>query len=280
MAARTDFDFLLSIAYAEADRAVLERITADRERLLAGEWLPEPGERLELRLLPEGSRPLTLDLRSDMAPASLDTLVELLRDGAHMKLAGFRGETGGTVLDIGANEGFYALLLKRHNPDTRLIAVEPLAEHVELIHRNVALNDIHGVEVHQTAVTASDEPTVTLETYPSVGTVSSRALESFPRPWITPELIRRRTVPSVSLRALLDEAGVREAALLKIDTEGSETEILTGHREVLRRFARVVVECHGRESRRLCSDALANAGFDCLYAEPQETGDLYFERLG
>lgn len=60
---------------------------------------------------------------------------------------------GMTVLDIGANIGYYALMeLAMIQPGGRLIAVEPSPSNVALLKRNLALNGYNDVEVHQAAV--------------------------------------------------------------------------------------------------------------------------------
>ncbi len=353
MAAHTDFDYLHSLAVTAHDHDVLERIRRDRETLLSGGTLPEPGERLSLSLwdpdaaaetasprrateaspradvgtpgpvFAEGSvrdterepeltarlpalGTLRLTLRSDLAPASLDTFLEIFRDLAHARVAGFRpenlgggtgggiasgvGDGGGTgvadgaiVVDLGANEGFYALRMKRRNPALRIVAVEAVAVNIDLFLENRAANDLRGVEIMGAAVVdpvGARQGEVVLETYPHVGTVASRELQAFPRPWIRPERIRTERVAAVSLSEVLQHYRIEEAALLKIDIEGSEADALSVEPAELRRFERIVVECHGAEARERCTALLDTAGFDLLCAEDKRSGDCYFRRRG
>jgi hypothetical protein len=101
---------------------------------------------------------------------------------------------------------------------------------------------------------------------------------AFPRPWIRREMIESRRVPTTTLPALLEQTGVREAEILKMDVEGSELQILSGATSALRRFKRIVVECHGSEARKGVRDALEYQGFGCVHAEDKLSGDLYFLR--
>lgn len=231
----------------------------------------------ELGDVGEAARTLHLTLRGDLAPASLDTFLEIFRDHAHALLPGFRGEAGGTVVDLGGNEGFYTLRIKLLNPTVRVLAAEPVVENVELFRANLEANDVDGVTLRETAVTARNG-TVQIETLPHVGTVGSTDILAFPRPWIRAEEIRRRHVPTTTLGALLDAAGVDEAEILKMDVEGSEVEILSEGRKVLRRFRRIVVECHGEGARRVTQQIIEEQGFGCIYAETKRSGDLYFLR--
>jgi FkbM family methyltransferase len=60
---------------------------------------------------------------------------------------------GMTVLDIGANIGYYALMERRLVGDTgRLIMVEPSPSNVQLLRRNLALNNVAEATVIEAAV--------------------------------------------------------------------------------------------------------------------------------
>jgi FkbM family methyltransferase len=239
---------------------------------------------------PEGT--LRLTLRSDLAPASLDTLLEIFRDHAHARAEGFRPDdldgsdgagVGPMVVDLGANEGFYTLRMKRRNPALRIVAVEAVAVNIDLFRENLAANGLHGVETLCAAVVDPDgarEGVLELETYPHVGTIASRDLTGFPRPWIRPERIRTERVPAVSLSEVLRRYRIEEAALLKVDIEGSEVDALSAEPSELRRFERIVVECHGKAARERCTAMLDAAGFDLLAAEEKRSGDCYFRRRG
>ena len=307
MAARIDFTYFRERAVADDDLETLDLIEADRDVLLSGGRLPEPGEYLSLTLAlaPAGrelrdsdgpgpgprsfpgprtrpgpqsreAEPLRLVLRRDLAAASLDTLLEIFRDEAHARLPGFRGEDGGTVFDLGANEGYYTLRMKRLNPAVRIVAVEPVWENVDLLQRNMAANGLTEVEAVHAAVSATVGE-MTIETYPHVGTVASNDIGAFPRPWIRDERIRRRRVPAVTLSGLLDRAAVDHAQLLKVDIEGSEVDVLSGDPAGLQRFERIVVECHGEEARMRCIDIVTSEGFEAVHIEQKRSGDVYFE---
>lgn len=233
---------------------------------------------------------LRLTLRSDLAPASLDTFLEIFRDHAHARAEGFRpddlggadGAGGGPmVVDLGANEGFYTLRMKRRNPALRIVAVEAVAVNIDLLLENLGANGLHGVETLAAAVVDPEgarEGVLELETYPHVGTIASRDLTGFPRPWIRPERIRTERVPAVSLSEVLRQYRIEEAALLKVDIEGSEVDALSAEPSELRRFERIVVECHGAAARERCAAPLDAAGFDLLVAEEKRSGDCYFRR--
>lgn len=289
MAAHIDHDLLLRLARSPADAEGLEGINRDRHRILAGEQLQSPGELIELSLdlTPVGdpwavSPRLDLQLRSDLASASLDTFLEIFRDHAHARIPGFRGEDGGTVVDLGANEGYYSLAMLRRNPDIRVLAVEALAEHVALLKANLFRSETTAMVIHAAVVAGADEAaqsgSATLQVYPHVGSITSFDMRAFPRPWVRPERIQTRRVPARSLETILDAAGIDEASLLKADLEGAEAAIFPDSVPVLRRFRRMVVECHGAAARDAVTAAAESAGFRLLHAEGRRSGDCYFER--
>ena len=64
-----------------------------------------------------------------------------------------------TILDIGANIGYYSLMiLKLIGPNGKLIAVEPSPSNIEILKKNLNLNNYNDIEVHNAAI--SDENSI------------------------------------------------------------------------------------------------------------------------
>lgn len=128
---------------------------------------------------------------------------------------------GMTVLDIGANIGYYALMeLEMIRPGGRLIAVEPSPSNVALLRRNLALNGYGDVEVHQMAISDRADTRKfflsemsNLNTFHDTGTSSLRLTGA-------PIDVMTSTVPAVM-------AG-RAPDLIRMDVEGHEVEVLSG----------------------------------------------------
>jgi FkbM family methyltransferase len=128
---------------------------------------------------------------------------------------------GMNVLDIGANIGYYALMeLRLIGPSGRLVAVEPSPSNVELLRRNLALNNYSDIEVHQVAI--SDQSGVkpfflsemsNLNTFHDNGTgllhLSGKTVD-----------VRTATVPEIM--------GGRPVDLIRMDVEGHEVEVING----------------------------------------------------
>jgi FkbM family methyltransferase len=128
---------------------------------------------------------------------------------------------GMSVLDIGANIGYYPLMeLQLIKPGGKLIAVEPSPANVALLKRNLALNGHADIEVHQLAVSNCAtkrrlfmSEMSNLNTFHATGTgtahLKGEAIE-----------VATTTVPAIMAGRPLD--------LIRMDVEGHEVEVLAG----------------------------------------------------
>lgn len=136
----------------------------------------------------------------------------------------------GTILDIGANTGVYALLARSVNPKARVVAVEA----VERVHRklvqNIALN---GNTIEAIHAAASDHVgTAVLYDRTDREHVLSVSLD--PAFNADDKELVPVEVPCTTIDELARLQGGR-VDLIKIDVEMHEPEVLRGAREVLRR---------------------------------------------
>ena len=128
---------------------------------------------------------------------------------------------GMSVLDIGANIGYYTLMMLRLiGPNGTLIAVEPSPSNVTLLKRNLLLNGHSSVEVHQKAV--SDTSGVrdfflsemsNLNTFHNTGT-GTKHLSG--------------TTIAVETETIKQIADGRRIDLIRMDVEGHEIEVING----------------------------------------------------
>jgi FkbM family methyltransferase len=153
---------------------------------------------------------------------------------------------GGTVVDAGANWGYFSLLAASAVGDRgTVIALEPDPRHLARLERNVEINGFTNVSALQVAA-GSNDGRVTLAGYDDdadnrgtsriTDTVSAHPFD------VSCTTIDRLTAS----RARVDA--------VKIDVEGAELDVLTGMRDGLAagRYAAIVLELHPallRESR-------------------------------
>ena len=168
---------------------------------------------------------------------------------------------GDTVLDIGANIGVFAVFLHWLCPGVRVHSFEPMARTREQFEMNIKANRLaDSVTLHPLAVGAE------------VGTLTLHhgqlTTETSVIPWSTGA--QPETVPCINLATALQLAGPGPIHMLKIDTEGSEVEILGGiGRTVLDSVQRVAVEYHDI-SRPGCREFVTRALRDSGYSHIED----------
>ena len=160
------------------------------------------------------------------------------------------------VVDVGANIGVFVTHICNLSASARVACFEPDPWSYGRLAHNVAVNNLaHRVEVHQTAVWR-EEGVVYLGLSSNDKSVGQRTVAHADGA-ATP-------VKCVSLAQALDLADPTGGpiALLKIDAEGAETDILeAAGPAAMRRVQRVALEYHSAEKRIKCNELLKGYGF-------------------
>jgi len=162
---------------------------------------------------------------------------------------------GMTVLDIGANIGYYTVLMARAVGDAgRVIAVEPHPAMVEELRRNIRINQIRNVAVEQVALSSDNGEA---EFYcPESGAESHGSL----KPNRTFDARGTIRVATERVDDMLARIGCRKVDLVKMDVEGAEYSIFLGSGDMLTRMRpEIVFEC----AENLC-EAFGHTVFDVL----------------
>ncbi|MCS7263714.1 MAG: FkbM family methyltransferase [Armatimonadetes bacterium] len=144
--------------------------------------------------------------------------------------------SGSTILDIGANIGYYTLLFSQLVGEGGLvIAVEPYPENVRLLELNLRLNRVLNVKIVPVAI--SDE----------VGTAQMFIAEGSNWHSLHPtDMTTQKTVivPTVTIDTLVAQLE-RPVDLVRMDIEGWETKALEGGEGTLRQnHPAIVMEIH------------------------------------
>lgn len=150
---------------------------------------------------------------------------------------------GDVVLDVGANMGWYTLLLARQvQPGGRVIAFEPISWARHKLLRNLALNpNLQNVTVEGLAISSCSRP---------FQQVSFRASW---RPFDRTPGVFTDTVEMVSLDDYLRRSAMSRVDVIKIDVDGHEQQVISGAKDLLRRYKPILV-------MELGIEALAEAG--------------------
>jgi FkbM family methyltransferase len=152
-------------------------------------------------------------------------------------------------VDVGANIGSYTLLASAVC-GSRTIACEPAPESIRALRRNIAINGIGElVEIHETAVGAAIG-----RARLTVGLGSGNYIATLDSP----------DTQEVALTPLDAILGNRCPALIKIDTEGYEMEVLAGAHSVLNisKLNAIIVEGADTESSYLNDFGFSRCSYD------------------
>lgn len=136
---------------------------------------------------------------------------------------------GMTVVDIGANIGYYTLLAARAVGSTGAVhAFEPEPQNFAMLTENVRINKYNHVTLQHAAVSDSiGTLTVYFDEHVRVkSSLSRKNLE-------TETSIKSVDVPAMRLDDYLQQQGIENVDVLKVDVEGAEALVLAGAERVL-----------------------------------------------
>ncbi len=133
------------------------------------------------------------------------------------------------IIDCGANIGMSVLYFKRLMPDARIVAFEPDSALADVLHANLEAFGIRDVRIVKAALADQEGYIEFLTEGADAGRIA--------QPEDPGEIVR---VPAVRLGDHLGEP----VALLKIDIEGAETDLLRDCASHLGQVERIFVEYH------------------------------------
>ncbi|HEX2454092.1 MAG TPA: FkbM family methyltransferase [Vicinamibacterales bacterium] len=147
---------------------------------------------------------------------------------------------GMTVIDVGANWGYFTLLTAHlTGPSGRILALEPHPVLAAMLAENVRLNHLAQIECH-TVAAGRARGILPLVGFDEAG--GNWGLSRVARDFASTQL----TCHVQQVDDLVVERRLPRVDLIKIDVEGSEADVLAGMADGLRdaRYRHVLLECH------------------------------------
>ena len=185
-----------------------------------------------------------------------------------------------TIVDVGANAGFFNVLLFSKLKTARVIAYEPLPSNIALFKKTIGRNPaMQNIQLVQAAVTGKTIESIELFTEDTEdNTVVSSIFASFNK------LNQKKiSVPAESLTSIFEKNKLEKVDLLKLDCEGSEYDIIYNtDAAILTKVNMMVVEVHqideARNNLASLDNYLKSLGYTTR-SMPVQEGSFYLEAL-
>lgn len=177
-----------------------------------------------------------------------------------------RGEA--TFMDIGANIGFYSLLLSAWHPGLPVIAFEPNPKAYRLLEQNLRLNQFEQAVCEPMAISDKEGQAVL---HLCASDMSASLEEDFE------QTCGSFTISTTTVDSYLARHPVRGNLLIKVDVEGHEAALFKGAKETLRtRRPDILCEITGNPGEAV-STLLKDAGYS--FYQVTEAGLLPSDEL-
>jgi FkbM family methyltransferase len=173
-----------------------------------------------------------------------------------------------TFLDVGANIGFYTLVLSALNPSLKVVAFEPNPKNLSLLRGNVALNAFDLATCEPLALSDDEGST---ELYLSASDMSASLESGFEKS------NRCVTVSRTSLDHYLSRRDLADPLVIKVDVEGHEAAFFRGAQHTIEtRKPDIICEVTAAQDR-LTRSFLKDSGY--RFYQITEAGLLPSEHL-
>jgi FkbM family methyltransferase len=137
-------------------------------------------------------------------------------------------------IDIGANLGYFSLLVATSSPSVKVISFEPVDDLFRKINENISVNNVKNIVPIHAAVGEKDE-----EKELFISAADNSGMSSFQEPENYSGA--KEKVKVVTLDDWIKTSRVSKVDIIKLDIEGSELAALNGMKEVLQNFKPLVI---------------------------------------
>lgn len=169
---------------------------------------------------------------------------------------------GDTVLDVGANQGVFAMAFG--TVAARVIAVEPIPWQAERVRANIALNSLTNTDVVEAAISNT------------VGRAELSLAKGDTSASIVPEGPAGQTidVATTTIDAIVEQFGLDRLDFVKLDVEGAELMALEGAQQAIAQLKpKLCLEASDMEMFARAAEMLSDAGYRMYRFD--RSGQLY-----
>ena len=141
---------------------------------------------------------------------------------------------GDVFLDLGANIGYFSLLVAKNLPSVKVISFEPVLGLFEKMNDNISLNNIKNISTVSAAVgEISGERELFVSAPDNLGMSSFHQPENYSG--------KKERVKVVNIDDWFKTSGLSKIDVIKLDIEGSEFDVLKGMKKVLQKQKPILI---------------------------------------
>lgn len=190
---------------------------------------------------------------------------------ASLRLWARLAEKADLVFDIGAYTGIYGLVAAQKNNKCSVFCFEPLYTNVSRINENISLNRLNNVVVVPYAISNTIHD-VNLNIYSDGHFLSP---ESSIKNTINKKTVFVKKVQSISIDTFVELNSIKKIDLLKIDVNGSESEVILGMRKTLEKLRPdILMSVSNDETAQLLTEIFNKLGYNFFQIE-EDSLDIY-----
>ena len=159
------------------------------------------------------------------------------------------------IVDIGANAGYFNIILFSKLKDAVVYAYEPIQSNYELFKKNIAINPALQDKIHLFNKAVTGTPREAVELF--METASDNSVIASVYADFDTQNKHTIKVPAISLRQIVTENNLGHIDLLKVDCEGSEYPIIyETPDEVWEKIDMLTIEVHNLDAEKRNVDFL------------------------
>lgn len=141
---------------------------------------------------------------------------------------------GDVFLDLGANIGYFSLLVAINSPSANIISFEPAKDLFHYMNDNISLNNIKNVSaINAAAGEINEEKDLFISSPDNSGMSSFHQPENYSG--------KKERVKVLSMDEWFKTSGLSKIDIIKLDIEGSELAALKGMKEILQKQKPVLI---------------------------------------
>lgn len=157
---------------------------------------------------------------------------------------------GWTIIDVGSNLGYYALLeAKLVGEKGKVIAIEPMPKNFQYLKHNVILNKANNVILLNCAISDKEKGVTMIQSSYSnwCRVIDDRALEVLKN-----ESCHIVSVPAIKIDSVVKRFGLKDVNLIRMDIEGHEYNAVRSARETIKNHhPDLLIEIHTKYLKEL-----------------------------